>query len=214
MVDFSGYTTRYEKSDNKDRTTGIFCEVVDYDGGFYPPAVEEYLSMNADRAKYVVSNAVTRHDVICDVSDSVSDDMTDYIVMSENGSIDAVATSDNIRIAISGIIGWTYVFTDYSNAIYKYIAGCDSPETVSKAGVIAALQSVLPQTFYEKYYKHLGLPRSQLSYIADQLFEHYDDISAVAVVSDCSNVYDIYKYGLDSYGNSYLLYKQYEDTPE
>ena len=42
MTDSTGYTTRYEINAHTDE--GVeYSPVVDYDGGFYPPAVESYL---------------------------------------------------------------------------------------------------------------------------------------------------------------------------
>ena len=37
--DFTSYQTRYERSAHICKFTGISSEVVDYDGGFYPPAL-------------------------------------------------------------------------------------------------------------------------------------------------------------------------------
>jgi len=42
--DFTGYKTRYEASTHICKYTGISSEVVDYDGAFYPPALERYLT--------------------------------------------------------------------------------------------------------------------------------------------------------------------------
>lgn len=41
--DFTGYTTRYEQSNHVSKHTKLPSEVVDYDGLFYPPALEKYL---------------------------------------------------------------------------------------------------------------------------------------------------------------------------
>lgn len=45
--DFTGYKTRYESSTHICKYTGISSEVVDYDGAFYPPALDRYL-MSSD----------------------------------------------------------------------------------------------------------------------------------------------------------------------
>lgn len=42
--DFTGYATRYESSNHICKYTGNWSEVVSYDGAFYPPALDAYLS--------------------------------------------------------------------------------------------------------------------------------------------------------------------------
>jgi len=39
LVDYTGYLSRYEMSENYSPATGLQNEVVDYDGAFYPPAL-------------------------------------------------------------------------------------------------------------------------------------------------------------------------------
>ena len=46
--DFSGYMSRYEQSSHQSSTdTTKSCEVIDYEGIFYPPAIEELLKSTA-----------------------------------------------------------------------------------------------------------------------------------------------------------------------
>jgi hypothetical protein len=45
--DFTGYKTQYEASNHVCKFTGISSEVVGYDGAFYPPALECYLSSSS-----------------------------------------------------------------------------------------------------------------------------------------------------------------------
>lgn len=45
--DFTGYKTRYESSSHMCKSTGMSSEVVGYDGAFYPPALEQYLSSSS-----------------------------------------------------------------------------------------------------------------------------------------------------------------------
>ena len=42
LVDYTGYLSRYEMSENYAPATGAQNEVVDYDGAFYPPALEDF----------------------------------------------------------------------------------------------------------------------------------------------------------------------------
>ena len=44
MKDFTSYSTRYESSNHICRYTTKFSEMVDYDGAFYPPALDALLS--------------------------------------------------------------------------------------------------------------------------------------------------------------------------
>lgn len=45
LADYTGYLSRYEMSENYAPATGVQNEVVDYDGAFYPPALEEFRSL-------------------------------------------------------------------------------------------------------------------------------------------------------------------------
>jgi hypothetical protein len=76
------------------------------------------------------------------------------------------------------------------------------------------IQSGLSGTFYQNYCRHLHLDNDTYyrKYIAAQLScdDIYNRISAIAGVKDAiSDVYDIYKYGLDYQKNMYILYKTY-----
>lgn len=42
-VDYSGYITRWEQSEHSSPNTGMFNQIVDYEGAFYPPALKEYI---------------------------------------------------------------------------------------------------------------------------------------------------------------------------
>ena len=42
-IDFTSYATRYEQSDHVCRYTNTYNDMVDYDGAFYPPALDKYL---------------------------------------------------------------------------------------------------------------------------------------------------------------------------
>lgn len=140
--DFSGYRTTYEDGSHMPTiANGKIVECADYDGMFYPPALEEYI---AAYHKY-----------------------------------------DNLSATIN--------YDKYAG-IKELIA-----EIKQRRG-----------NFYDKYYKHLSLVDNELNVLADRLYEHADAI--VEIVSEKQNsteVYDIYKYATDKFGNAYGLYKNY-----
>jgi hypothetical protein len=57
-TDSTGYTTRYEVNTHTDEDTD-YSPVVDYDGGFYPPAVESYLQNREVAVRSVLDGATT-----------------------------------------------------------------------------------------------------------------------------------------------------------
>lgn len=68
----------------------------------------------------------------------------------------------------------------------------------------------MQKTFFEKYYRHLGLVPAECQRVARQLAEYKDKIFEVTSTASIYDVHDIYKYGLDLNGNSYILYKKYD----
>ena len=71
------------------------------------------------------------------------------------------------------------------------------------------------KTFYGKYYSHLGLNKENAKFIYEQLIEYHDQIRDIIIErtqQDKNQVYDIYQYTLDSFTNSYILYKRYNST--
>ena len=69
-VDCTGYTTRYEINTHTDEGVD-YSPVVDYDGGFYPPAVESYLA-DRETAVRTVLHAVTSKNVAQNVRNALS----------------------------------------------------------------------------------------------------------------------------------------------
>ena len=80
----------------------------------------------------------------------------------------------------------------------------------TESRIVDAFKAHSSSTFYEKYYKHLNLPKSEYQKIARQLVEYGDQITSITNPAYIADVYDIYKYGLDLNGNSYILYKKYD----
>lgn len=131
--DYSGYRTRYESSEH----TGILnnnnslINSMDYDGAFYPPAIDDFL-------------------------------------------------------------------LNYQDCVYSVLNQTTTSATT---------------TFYEKYYANLGLTPEEYTKIAHQLSSNYSLIREKAESKQKqSDVYDIYKYSLDRFDNSYILFKKYENT--
>lgn len=123
VCDYTGYMSRYEKSEHISRYTNKYSEVVDYDGAFYPPALEEYL--NGDRV--------------------------------------------------------------LSGSMYKYYRHLDIDRSIS-----------------EKAYDFVQ------SLLSDEAA--FDAIREIVKTDELSSGYDIFKYQVDSFGNTYILYKRYNDA--
>lgn len=141
-MDYCGYRTRYEKSTNEIEVHNktIKNPIVDYDGAFYPPAIEDLFSDPS--IKYYIEQVST-----------------------------------------------------ISSMTEQYDSG--------------------EKTFYGKYYSHLGLNKENAKFICEQLIEYHDQISDIITErtqQDKNQVYDIYQYTLDTFTNSYILYKRYNST--
>lgn len=76
-------------------------------------------------------------------------------------------------------------------------------------------------TFYGRFYRQLRLEqlsrKEDLDYVVAQVREYWDgrrgqgpSISEITRDRPLGEVFDIYRYGVDSYGNMYCLYKQYD----
>lgn len=75
------------------------------------------------------------------------------------------------------------------------------------------------ETFYGRFYRQLRLDLDDQvgtkNYIVEQLKEYWSrgsngpSIKTITNSTTLDNAYDIYKYGIDSYGNMYCLYKKY-----
>ena len=91
--------------------------------------------------------------------------------------------------------------------------------------VYSAVKDVLSgeSTFYGRFYKQLRLDqdnqRANREYIINQLSCYWGhkpvpgggpSISAITNDAPLPDAFDIYRYGIDSYGNMYCLYKQYD----
>ena len=91
--------------------------------------------------------------------------------------------------------------------------------------VYSAVKNALSgeSTFYGRFYRQLrldqGQQRANKEYRINQPTRYWGhmsvpgggpSISAITNETTLDRVFDIYKYGIDSYGNMYCLYKQYD----
>ena len=58
---------------------------------------------------------------------------------------------------------------------------------------------------WNPWYTHLDLSENEAKFIAEQLIRYRKLINALAI--NANSEYDIYKYGLDAFNNSYILVK-------
>ena len=137
-IDFSGYTTRYEMSEHVGTNVG-YSPVVDYDGAFYPPAVEEYVKSPATAAK-TVRDAMTKASF---VSECVQPNVAGE-----------VSSKDALAAALSAGFGYFADFDPnvYANAVDERIPLSSAPHFNN---IQKTLVDVLPETFFGKYYSHL-----------------------------------------------------------
>lgn len=208
LVDYTGYLSRYEKENNCQAKTGIFNEVVDYDGAFYPPAVEMF-HKNPKNCIESVRTKTTKSKCLTSVGILLRDIfLTGKIqINGETQLIEKIYFYDEVFQLIE-----QFANVDSGKAqaaIDKALIGQTS-NSFDESIVVKILDQFVEQTFYEKYYQHLNLPISECIRIANQLEEYKDKILKITTPTSTFNVYDIYKYGLDINGNSYILFKQYD----
>lgn len=215
LVDYSGYLSRYEMNSNFLPKAGIVGEVADYDGGFYPPAVD-FFNKHKDQCIASISSQATRASVVSDLKEVFPAQLTSCLELSAPTGFEEDL---NENWVVVGQSLWNDVFKDQveayipdqdGNAILNsYLVGsCLS--SVTKTGILENLEESLEPSFFEKYYKNLSLPTTEYTRIAQQLVEYGDRISEITLPTSQQNAYDIYKYGVDINGNSYILYKKYD----
>lgn len=104
------------------------------------------------------------------------------------------------------------------NACYKDMQLSDVTARMLRDAVTAALSG--EDTFYGRFYRQLQLDQIEKSetkqYIINQISAYWDghphkgpSIRDITDDRRLDDVYDIYRYGIDSYGNMYCLYKLY-----
>jgi hypothetical protein len=165
--DWSGYRSRYETSPHEIRVRNkyIASPLVDFDGPFYPPAIDYIMLHKADEI----------------ISDVLCANAGNYVCEDCNHRFDL----------------------GYDHKPGKSCPNCHGTNIVWREN----------DTFYSRFYSHLSLPEDQRIRISKQLEKYLGDIKEVAGKKDVEDgengVYDIWKYGIDIYNNSIILYKKY-----
>lgn len=226
LMDYSGYTSRYEASHHQSTDSRLTSEVVDYDGPFYPPAVEFLLkdgveSQHVTRCAKSVLSATTSDSLYQSIvynQELTPNDIYDYIKFVENSENGFVVMEyhdcDGLVREISDQIAQT---TDMgidgiSSMLLGYINGT-SYQSHSWNGLAKYLSSNVQETFYQRFYSHLGLDKSSYAaerkLIHDQITAYVGDIYDIVKDNELSDMYDIYFYGMDGSENIYTVYKKY-----
>ena len=208
LIDYTGYLSRYEMSENYSPATGLQNEVVDYDGAFYPPAISAFRK-NRDVCINSVKYQYSKTDCLVQIAKSIPNDISSYLTLS--GDQDFTISSEEIYQFVGEAIT---SFLDISlEDVKAVIDDCliGYPLSVAtESRIVNAFKDYSSSSFYEKYYKHLNLSDSEYQKIARQLDEYGDQIVSITNPAYIADVYDIYKYGVDLNGNSYILYKKYD----
>lgn len=218
-LDYSGYTTRYEQSNHYSSTNTMTSEVIGYDGLFYPPAVEMFVK-DADRCISSIDSLQRINLTKNAIENSISGDILDYVTTEERYLEDntvVVKYVDGGRLydLIGGLVKPFYNI-DVDRAIDEYFNGSydiyGNISDVDGHSLAECVMSGAKETFYGMYYRHLGLEvnEEKKKFIVDQLKEYKDRIIEVASPKDSvQDVYDIYRYGVDSSENQFVLLKRY-----
>lgn len=225
--DYSGYTTRYESSNHTDQEFELTSDIIDYEGAFYPPAVE-YLNNAISLGKFKncldsLVSAVTfdEKDLKTNNRDILNANINDIIEISSNTDSDNIVSSYSyvkdlsIYNKLCPQIDPFVVTFDLSSYIDRYFQKNLTNVQIKPSimyDFIESLANDVEKTFYSRYYRHLGLfnNKSERQYLADQISVYYPLMSSdILLEHDISDSYDIYKHGYDSDGNTYVLFKQY-----
>ena len=232
VYDYTGYTTKYESSNHQGIQNGKHSEVIDYEGAFYPPAVDylkaaysteghaSFFRCLASISSAVVFNTAFMHAR----EEDLSADITNMISVTDNYDDDNNVTSVTYAkdLSVNNIL---------ERSFKPYLASCDiqasidnyfiknltesSFDNVSKHNLITSIIADVGETFYSKYYGHLQLEdnSNERAYIVEQLSTYFPSmLSTVLSSHTLSAAYDIYKCGCDANGNTYVLMKQYDDA--
>ena len=220
IQDFSGYTTRYIANDNvTDNNTEIF-EVAEYDGAFYPPAIEQYRkdyikcinSLSSETTIDTICNSLNKKSVFpsqlsdllisCELST-----MSDYLYEHTLSSFENYLVDDNLYEVV-------HKFQDEIDVITlsNEITGEETVTTSTKRqDFIDYLKNNVNKTFYERFYDNLELTEDNIKFIVKQLSNKNirERIYEITDTQTKANLYDIYDYALDKSNNIFVLYKNY-----
>ena len=205
---FHGWKTRYENNTHDQITDyGRVSPLQHYDGVFYPSAIEEYISA------YVDSDQTSFNELIYSVANlssgqKISDHFRNRMLLCNDFDPD---TMNDIGM-FDDVFEYskTLLCIELSIALEQQEIEPDEKVIKKLSSDAESLISMGPRrTYYEKWYSHLNLQKTNCEKIALQLSVFKDDIYDLYRNRGLEEeTYDIYKYGLDRYSNSYLLYKK------
>jgi len=215
MIDYSGYRSMYERGSNWSSKLNAVHEVVDYEGAFYPPALNEYRATPKPSISSVYDQ-MTKHGLYAESCKIINNELTDrissYVTFNEDGTVQPSAYSA-FALAVSPYV-LSYVpggRCSFNKRINDYLAlPTTTVSTLSWVGIKSALYEGIPETFYEKYYSQVELTKNEARRIGMQLQEYEDDIRELTDPKPESEQYDIYKYGVDINKTHYALFKKYD----
>ena len=139
-------------SEHTSPATGNFNKIVDFEGAFYPPALDDYLK-NKNACISSVFDKMSKAKIQVLAADSISNDLSSYISADESGKI----VSNTFYNAVSAVIS-KYCVTDTVRDCIDKAVNDTALSDLAKATVNTAIAEGVPYTFYENYYKHLNLP--------------------------------------------------------
>lgn len=215
IQDFTGYSTRYIDSTHAIPSYVGTFEVVDYDGAFYPPAIEMFTA-DPDAC---ISTLTLQYSILDNInalrlSDKMEDELSRYDTQEFkvlawtllNGSTyEERVPNGNLRELID-------IFIQENNVPgYNYTGEPVLWMVSTKENFAKYIADNIKKSFFERFYYPLSLSKKNYQFIANQLSDPYiqDRILDITNSHLRKDIYDIYNYGLDAYDNMYILYKQY-----
>ena len=142
-------------SEHTSPTTGNFNKIVDFEGAFYPPALDDYLK-NKNACISSVFDKMSKARVQILAMACISDDLSSYVNADDDGKV----ISNTFYNAVSAEVAKYCVTNSVKSCIDKAVNSIDL-SSLSKGIVSEAVAAGMPYTFYENYYKHLNLPDTQ-----------------------------------------------------
>lgn len=225
--DYTGYQTKYESSRHI-AINNVSSEVIDYDGPFYPPAIDYLRTHDKKQCISSVAHMVTVEKTIDDIKEKFENDRLDVMnLISYNVIIDQYGNKQYVfqnDLSVQNLLSdYMIPYGEISKSLLK-----DTIDNFFKNNdqyywtntyLIDAIHSSLSPTFYELYYKQLSYENNSTKFmkIAQQIDEYWNakdefllGIDEITKDHSLSDVYDIYNYGEDKNGNMYILYKKYD----
>lgn len=228
-LDYTGYTTRYEASDHYSTIEQVITknEVVDYDGSFYPPAVQmlkddynhSLQSLLDCQYSLTLKNEINSKLLLINIYDE------NYVqyekVLDDDGFIvgyryiSDIKLGDTLESILSDYISYQSLRSDIDEFFNIHTKDDGILKNITMTQFISYVTDRIPETFYGRFYVQTGITAksAQTTYIYNQLKEYFDQICDITDTKDNSNnVYDIYRYGMDKLNNIYVLFKKYDDA--